>query len=530
MRVVSLSSLSGQRGLSLSAVAAAVLLLSACASTGDGATGNAAAAKPVGTTTAALPAASAASGAGTVPGAAAAARPPAADPTAPKPFADVIKGAKQDDGLFPIWRKDEKVWLEIPKTALNKPFLFTVNIANSVGERGLYASQMGQDWMAEFRRVGNQVQLIALNTKFRAVGEQGSKRAIEQAFSPSLIGASAVASAEHPERKSVLIDAGFLLSDIPGYSTRLEFAYRLPYSVDRSNSSIESARAEAELSTLTARIHFATPRIPAPPLVPPPSPDADAAAGHARSAQPLRQLRLQLRGPARNADGGAPHRPAPRSFLRIVHRSRRRQQAESARALREPLAPGEEGPGSSLSEPVKPITFWMDKNIPVKYRPAVEAGIVEWNKAFEKIGFKNAVRGQAAADDADWDNMDAGHASIRWFVGADVGFAIGPSHTDPRSGEILDADIGMSDVFARGGRAFISEDVGMSSEQRQAQMQHRHPWWPGPRGEAFCNYAHDAAAEMRLRPGPAGSARRHRPRQSRGRCLRQCPHQGRDHA
>ena len=71
-----------------------------------------------------------------------------ADPTLPKPFAEVIKDAKQQDGLFPIWRKDEKVWLEIPKSALDKPFLFTVNIASSVGERGLYASQMGSDALA----------------------------------------------------------------------------------------------------------------------------------------------------------------------------------------------------------------------------------------------------------------------------------------------------------------------------------------------------------------------------------------------
>ena len=77
------------------------------------------------------------------------------DPTAPKPFADVIKGAKEQPGLFPIWRKDDKVWLEIPKEAFNKPFLFTVNVANAVGERGLYASQMLGDEMAEWRRVGN---------------------------------------------------------------------------------------------------------------------------------------------------------------------------------------------------------------------------------------------------------------------------------------------------------------------------------------------------------------------------------------
>jgi hypothetical protein len=426
----------------------------------------------------------------------AAAKPPA-DPTAPKPFAEVTKDAKMEDGMFPIWRNDDKVWLEIPRAMLNKAFLFTANIANSVGERGLYASQMGADWMAEFRVVGKQVQLLAINTKFRALSGEGSKRAVEQAFSPSLLGSGAVASLEHPERKSVLIDAGFLLSDIPGYSTRLEMAYRLPFAVDKPNSSIESSRAEPALSTLTARMHFSTPRIPAPPLVPPtgpvPTPTPPQATPDPRSlfvdyvysfaALPETPMTPRLADPRLGhfmesfTDLGSDLKANPR--VHYVNRWRLEKK----------------DPAAALSEPVKPITYWMDKNIPVKYRGAVEAGIVEWNKAFEKIGFKNAVLAKQQPDDAKWDNMDAGHASIRWFVGADVGFAIGPSHTDPRSAEIMDADIGMSDVFARGSRRLIVEDIGMSSEQRLAQL--TSGWKAGIASQAAqCNYAHEAASEL----------------------------------
>jgi Met-zincin/Domain of unknown function (DUF5117)/Domain of unknown function (DUF5118) len=481
--------------LGLSAVAAAIVLLSGCATiqTPPAAAPAAAAATPPVSAAPAFPGAAASAPAG----APAAAR-PAADPTAPKPFADIIKGATQDDGLFPIWRKDDKVWLEIPKAMLNKPFLFTANIANSVGERGLYASQMGSDWMAEFRLVGKQLQLIALNTKFRAIADQGSKRAIEQAFSPSLLGSGAVASAEHPERQSVLMDASFLLSDIPGYSTRLEAAYRLPYGLDRANSSIESARAEANLSTLSARIHFATPRIPAPPLVPTPSPvpmpTPPQSTPDPRSffvdyvysfaALPAEPMAVRAADPRLGhfmesfTDLGGDLKANPR--LHYVQRWRLEKQ----------------DPAAALSEPVKPIVYWLDKNIPPKYRGAVEAGILEWNKAFEKIGFKNAVVAKQQPDDANWDNMDAGHASIRWFVGADVGFAIGPSHTDPRSGEILDADIGMSDVFARGSRRMIVEDVGMTSDQRLAQLSQGWQGLQAGEATAQCNYAHEAAAEM----------------------------------
>ena len=484
-----------REGLGLSAVAAAIVLLSGCASLE---TSKTAAPAPAATTAAPAAAPNFPGAAASAPAGAAAAAKPPVDPTAPKPFAEVSKGATQEDGLFPIWRKDDKVWIEIPKAMLNKPVLFTVNIANSVGERGLYASQMGSDWMAEFRLVGKQVQLIALNTKFRAVADQGSKRAIEQAFSPSLLGSGTVASAEHPERKSVLVDAGFLLSDIPGYSTRLEMAYRLPYAIDRANSSIESSRAEAALSTLTARIHFATPRIPAPPLVPSPSPVPPPTPPQSTpdprsffvdyvysfAALPETPMAVRHADPRLGhfmesfTDLGGDLKANPR--LHYVQRWRLEKQ----------------DPAAELSEPVKPITFWMDKNIPVRYRPAVAAGIVEWNKAFEKIGFKNALVAKQQPDDANWDNMDAGHASIRWFVGADVGFAIGPSHIDPRSGEILDADIGMSDVFARGSRRLIVEDVGLSSEQRLAQLSQGWQGLQAGEAPAQCHYAQEAAAEM----------------------------------
>ncbi len=430
----------------------------------------------------AAPSANAAS-APAAPASAASASAPArpADPALPKPFAEVIKDAKQQDGMFPIWRKDEKVWLEIPKAAIDKPFMFTVNIANSVGERGLYASQMGRDELAQWRRIGNQMQLLALNTKFRAVG--GSERAVSQAFSPSLLASAAVLSLEHPERKSILVDAGFLLADIPGYSTRIESAYRLTYSLDKPNSFFDATRAEPTLSTLTARVHFSTPRIPAAPLTPPPvpSPTPPQATPDPRSffvsyvynfaALPQTPMATRPADPRLGhfmesfTDLSADMKANPR--VHFVQRWRLEKK----------------DPTAALSEPVRPILYWMDKNIPARYRPAVQAGITEWNKAFEKIGFKNAVVAKQQPDDADWDNMDAAHASIRWFVGADVGFAIGPSHTDPRTGEILDADIGMSDVFARGARRFVVEDAARGGAPHSAH-------------DAYCNYAQEAAAEM----------------------------------
>jgi hypothetical protein len=441
-------------------------------------------------------AAAAASGAASSPAAAAsgaasaAARP---DPTAPKPFDEVIKGATLQPGFVPLWRKEDKLWMEIAPERLDQPFLMTANVSHSVGERRLYGSQMGPSWLASFRLIGNkQVQLIALNTTYTA-GNGPMKDSVAQAFSHSLLGSAAVVSAPHGERKSVLVDASFLLADLVGYSTRIEQAYRLPFGLDRGNSFFETTRVTPDLTTLNARLHFATPRLPAPPITPspvplpkPPATLPDPRSFFVGVVYSLAQLPEQPMR-ARRTDPRLGHffdevtdlsndlLPNPKQHLITRWRLEKKD------------------PQAALSEPRQPIVYWLDKNIPVIYRAAVQAGVLEWNKAFEKIGFKNAIVAKQQPDDATWDNMDARHASIRWFTGADVGFAIGPNHSDPRSGEIIDADIGMSDVFGRGSRRFIVEDVGgtgsgTSAAPVAALRGHQH--------DAYCNYAAEAAAEM----------------------------------
>ena len=444
---------------------------------------------------AAVPGAASASGAaGSIPGAAAA-RP---DPAAPRPFADIVKGATRQDGFVPLWRKDEKVWLEIAPEQLAKPMLFSINIAQSVGERSLYGSQMGPRWMVEFRRIGNQMQMVARQMGFRAPRDAASGRAVNEGFSESLIASSPVASADHPERKAVLVDAGFLLTDLIGYSTRLEQAYRLPFAPDRSNSYFETVRAEAGLTTLAAKVHYAVARIPAPPLLapgapapltpPPPSTTPDARSLFVGYVYNLRELPAQPMA-VRAAD--------PRvgffteSYNDLSDDLRANPRVHNLKRWRLE----KKDPQAALSEPVKPITYWMDRNIPARYRDSIRAGILEWNKAFERIGFKDAIVARQQGDGDTFDNMDAGHASIRWFLGADVGFAIGPSHTDPRSGEILDADIGMSDVFGRGSRRLARDDVALPLGSAALPA-----WRAGadmlfPHGDT-CTYAAEGVGEL----------------------------------
>ena len=390
---------------------------------------------------------------------AAPATPPAA-PGALRPMKDILKDAKSSPGFFTLHQKDEKVWLEILPSQLNQSFFFSYNIPRSVGERGLYGSQMGGSKLVEFRKIGNQIQLIAKNTQFFAKEGTPQAQFVSESFSDSLMSSAAVVSAPHPETKSILIEANALLfSDIPGYQTRLEGSFRMPFSLDTRNTSFSATKNTNTLTGLEVKAHFAVPKLSAPPMTPSPvpMPPPPSATPDPRSLfvsfyysfMPLPEP-MQTRMADERVGFFTVARTDYTTDLNIKSKAHllKRWRLEKMDA------------NAAVSEPKQPIVYWLDKNIPEKYRASVTQGVLEWNKAFEKAGFKNAlvVKQQQTTDD--FNNMDAKHTSIRWFTGADVGFAIGPSQADPRTGEILDADIGMSDVFTRGARRAVVEDLG----------------------------------------------------------------------
>ncbi|TCJ13536.1 DUF5117 domain-containing protein [Flaviaesturariibacter flavus] len=99
-------------------------------------------------------------------------------------------------------------------------------------------------------------------------------------------------------------------------------------------------------------------------------------------------------------------------------------------------------PAAPVSEPVEPITFWIENTTPLEYRETVRAAVLKWNDAFEKAGFRNAVRVEQMPDTASWDPSDLRYNVIRWVSSAQPPYgAIGQYTTNPRTGQILGADV-----------------------------------------------------------------------------------------
>jgi hypothetical protein len=463
----------------------AALLLGACAAlpTAKEAPAADAAATPAqaGAPTAAKPAAAA-----TAPAAAAAQPPRPGEPPPPRPFAEVIKDAQETPGYFTVWQKDEKVWLEIAAERLEQPFFFAIGLASGLGERFFLPGLMGQEHVVVLRKVGNNVQLVARNLRVRAPAGTPLETAVRESYSDSLLASATVASAPHPERKSFLVDAAALLGgDIAGAQTALETAYRVAYALDRGNSAIERARTTDAGTFITYRAHYAVPKLPAPPATPPapntPVPTPVQTVPDPRSlfltfTYNLAPLPKEPMRP-RLADQRIGHFTT--AFVDLgnpVTDDRRTHYVERWRLEKK-------DPGAAVSEPKEPIVVWMDKNIPERYRDAVRAGILEWNKAFERAGFKDALVVKQQPPDADFSTIEGTrHLAVRWFAMEGPGaVAVGPSQSDPRSGEILRGAAIIPENWVRIGRTQVAETLPKPPASLAELLDAR-----------FCSYAFEA--------------------------------------
>ncbi len=458
-------------------------ILTGCATTAAAPAPSAAAAKPAapGAAASAPGAAASTPGAaastpGAAPAPAAAASAPGGAPSAaaapaapgqPPAFATVIKDAKEIKGLFTLWQKDEKVWIELRPEDFNKPLFFAPKLARGIGEGGVFGGSMYvpgariDDRIVEFRRVHNTIQLVAVNTDFVARDPRSPEgRAVAAAFAPSLLASAPVASGPHAERKSVLVEANaLLLNDMLALGAALQRAYRQAYALEGRNTQFTQVRGKPDAVMFAIDAHFHTASIAVP------QPGAPPGAPQPTVPRALPDPRSMVLG-VHIAIGKLPEVPMARrpadarigtfntvlqDFSDDLARSPRQRFVNRWRLEKK-------DPSAALSEPVKPITFWLDRTIPLAYRDAITRGVLAWNAAFERIGFKNAIVVKVQPDDADFDTLDTDVASLRWMTNAQPSFgAIGPSQVDPRTGEILDADIAFESLSSRALRALRSQ-------------------------------------------------------------------------
>ena len=350
-------------------------------------------------------------------------------------------GLKKLDGYFNYWWDENtgKLWLEVNR--LDTEFLYCTSMPAALGSNdiGLDRALPGDDRVVKFYKVGRKVLLIQPNYAYRAVSNDAAeKRAVEQSFAQSALWGFTV---EAESNGAVLIDAtDFLLRDAMKVSNTIRRSRQGNYQLDKSRSVMYLPRCknfpfntELEVTltftnndgevgnyvqsvtpsteAITLRIHHSFVQLP----------DAD-----------YKPRTFDIRSSFISTsyyDYATPVSEPIEKYYAVRHRLQKK----------DPLA--------AISDPVKPIVYYLDNGTPEPIRSALLKGASWWNQAFEAAGYKNAFIVKVLPDSAD--PMDIRYNMINLVHRSTRGWSYGNSVVDPRTGEIIKGQVTLGSLRVR---------------------------------------------------------------------------------
>jgi hypothetical protein len=327
--------------------------------------------------------------------------------------------------------REGTLWLRIENSKLDTPFILFESLPSGVGSNdiGLDRGEPGESYVVHFERSGKQIFLVAENENYRAVTDDAEQqRAVRSAFPQSVLWGFEVAA---EDGDALLIDATkFFLSDVHGVAAAIANAKQGKYKVEPTRSAIylprtknfpENTDVESTLTFMgedpgnfvkqvTPEPHAITVREHISFIQSPP------AGFHTRAYDP----RSGYFG-IRYMDFATPVDEP------IVKRD----------IARHRLA--KKDPSAAVSEPVKPIVYYVDRAIPEPIRSAVVEGVSWWNQAFTAAGYKDAFQVKLLPEGID--PMDVRYNVVEWVPRSTRGWSIGNAVIDPRTGEIINGHV-----------------------------------------------------------------------------------------
>lgn len=351
------------------------------------------------------------------------------------PFDEVVKGMQEKEGLFTLYHKDDKLYALIKTDQLEQPFFLAMTLSG-----GLFAGMQWDDMLCYWERQGSQLLLIRPELRHRAP-QTTFEDVVARTYPSTIIRAVPILT---KNSSGLLIDfSSIFKSDLAGVASIADFFLNLsharfssdlsawgkikvfPYNIELTVNAAFTGTRDNEPPNFTDAtdsershrmdIHYSLSHLPKTEYKPR---KADTRIGYFNTAIKDFSQKHEARS----------------NFVRLIQR----WHLEKADTNLE------------MSPPKNPIIFYIEKTVPYRFRRYVREGIMEWNKAFEKIGFVDAivVRQQTETEFADLDPEDVRYNFFRWTT-HDMGFAAGPSRVNPMTGQILDADIMFDDSILR---------------------------------------------------------------------------------
>ena len=358
-----------------------------------------------------------------------------------KPYDKVItKEAKSDEGVFTVHTVKEKVYYEIPKSELGKEFLWVSQIARTTLGAG-YGGQAAGNRVVKWERKNNRILLRNVSYDVVADPKLPVSRAVQAANNDTIIMAFSIEALGKDD--SAVIDVGKLFTtEVSEFSARTRLRAR---GFDATRSFVEKIKSfptniETEVSQTYTSPPDVTPTAGGGGPQPPPNPFAQGMRSGTNATVVMHYSMVKL-----------PDKPMmPRLFDERVGYFTIQQTDYGVDEQRAPKRTyitrwrlEKKDPSAELSEPIKPIVYYVDPATPTKWVKWIMKGIEDWQPAFEAAGFKNAIIAKQAPskeEDPNWDPEDARYSCIR-YLPSTIENASGPHVSDPRTGEILESDI-----------------------------------------------------------------------------------------
>ncbi len=348
---------------------------------------------------------------------------------------------KKQQGFFNFYWDENtgKIWLEVE--AIDTEILYVVSLPGGLGSNdiGLDRGLLGGGRIVKFTKVGRKVLMVQPNYDYRAVtSDAAEKRAVEQSFAQSTLWGFVL---EAESNNHYLIDAtDFLLRDAMQISNRIRSRQQGNYVLDKTRSAVYLPRTKNfPLNTeFETSVTFTNSDGITGSFVNSTAPSAEAITlriHHSFVQLPDNEYKPRLfdprssYGPISFFDYSTPvSEPIEKLFIRR-HRLKKKD------------------PTAALSEPVKPIIYYLDNGTPEPIRGALLEGASWWNQAFEAAGYKNAFQIKLLPEDAD--PMDVRYNVINWVHRSTRGWSYGNSVTDPRTGEIIKGHVSLGSLRVR---------------------------------------------------------------------------------
>ena len=353
-------------------------------------------------------------------------------------YEELIDGDEVFEGLFTFYRDSEtgETTMRLDPEQFEKEYIYFIHIADGVVDAGSFRGAYGPRFVFTFERRFDEVAIIRENTAFYFDPDNAISRAAEANISRAVLAVQSI-EAEDEETGAVLIetDSLFLSESLtqlspsrnPDADPRSEFAVG---GFDAERSQITAIRSYPLNTDVEVEYVFHNPK----PLV----------YGSDAVTDPRNISVKALHSLIEMPDNDYQPRFADARLGSFDQRITDLTSTESApyRDVINRWHLVKKDPSAALSDPVEPITWWIENTTPVEWRPVIEAAALEWNKAFEKAGFTNAVAVKTQPDDADWDAGDLRYNVLRWTSSPTPPFGgYGPSFANPRTGQLLGADI-----------------------------------------------------------------------------------------